>query len=882
MSKSKIVITAGLQINGTDGSVAQIKQDLEKITEKLNREKAFKVQCGIDTSSDSISAMQAQLDKVSKKLSLNISNVNIGKLDVRSIQEAIDNQTKDMTVQAKVGTTVDSGSVNKASQQIAKEIENATQTNIKLNEKRTQNRQYAYVFTEGSTDNILQSAKDTLNAQFREWGTGDVATRVKRATEDSTQELQRFTVQVEKQNGATETLIYQLDEVSKRYEYLGKTIREADNSTAFRKEGVDVQKANRLEELKKIGVELVNANMYTGQFREGLESLYDELDQVGDTNGMNVFLDNLGKFKSRVSASKTAFQTVLKISKQIDQARTSLTTQFQNLFSSENSDSPEYEQQRIKIVELSNAYDELRQKIGNGKVNPELLVSVKKELSSLSPEFEKVILESERMEKSFQDSLKVEERAYNQRKKLFGNLNSSINRLDTQSRSAVYRNNSGMPEVESQLSQIDELRSKYKALQTQLQTSTTPESLVEIQQELDKLTPEFNEVINTSKNLQATLRNDSFAKSLDNKIQKLSADMNNFAAANQKAISSTKQMSDGTTFADKWIQLSKQMARGTELNADELRHLQEEFRIFGKEAETAGLKGQSVWSKFLSSFKTMSTYITADMVFNWAKRQLQGMAQEVIAVDTAMVELRKVTEATDAEFEDFLSSAVQTGRELGASISDVVNATSTFSRAGFNLPDAEELGRIATLYKNVGDGITIDSASESIVSVMKAFNIEANDSISIIDKINKVSNEYAIDSGGLGESLQRVSSAMVSANNTLDETIALTTVANEIVQDPLSVAQGWRTVALRIRGAKTELEEANLDTDGMVESTAKLRDLVKGISGVDIMVDENTFKSTYEIIKEIGSVWNNISDINQASLLEALAGRFCLDVQKCA
>ncbi|MCZ2394983.1 MAG: hypothetical protein LC100_00400 [Chitinophagales bacterium] len=73
--------------------------------------------------------------------------------------------------------------------------------------------------------------------------------------------------------------------------------------------------------------------------------------------------------------------------------------------------------------------------------------------------------------------------------------------------------------------------------------------------------------------------------------------------------------------------------------------------------------------------------------------------------------------------------------------------------------------------------------------------------------------------------------------------------------------------------AKTELEDAGLETDGMVESTAKLRDLVKGISGVDIMLDENTFKSTYQIIEELGKVWNNIKDVDQASLLEAIAGK---------
>ena len=269
--------------------------------------------------------------------------------------------------------------------------------------------------------------------------------------------------------------------------------------------------------------------------------------------------------------------------------------------------------------------------------------------------------------------------------------------------------------------------------------------------------------------------------SLSNKIKKLSADMQAYAAANKRAIDSTKQMSDGTTFMSKWEDLTSRMAKGSELSADELKHLGEEFRIFGKEAEAAGLKGNSAWQKFLKSFKVMSSYVTANMVFHFVKRQLRDMVNEVTAVDTAMTELRKVTEATDAEFEAFAISAGQTGRTLGASVSDVINATSTFSRAGYNLPDAEELGRIATLYKNVGDGIDIDSASESLISVMKAFNIEAEDSIRIIDKINLVSNRAAIDSGGLGLALQRVASAMDAANNSLDETIALTTASNEVL-----------------------------------------------------------------------------------------------------
>ena len=45
-------------------------------------------------------------------------------------------------------------------------------------------------------------------------------------------------------------------------------------------------------------------------------------------------------------------------------------------------------------------------------------------------------------------------------------------------------------------------------------------------------------------------------------------------------------------------------------------------------------------------------------------------------------------------------------------------------------------------------------------------------------------------------------------------------------------------ISMRIRGAKTELEAAGEDVEGMAESTAKLREEILALSGVDIMLDD--------------------------------------------
>lgn len=83
----------------------------------------------------------------------------------------------------------------------------------------------------------------------------------------------------------------------------------------------------------------------------------------------------------------------------------------------------------------------------------------------------------------------------------------------------------------------------------------------------------------------------------------------------------------------------------------------------------------------------------------------------------------------------------------------------------------------------------------------------------------------------------------------------------------------WRTVSARIRGAKQELIEMGEDTDGMVESISKLRDQIKALTGFDIMEDENTFKNIMDIIIGIGDAWEDLTDLEQAGLLEALAGK---------
>lgn len=297
------------------------------------------------------------------------------------------------------------------------------------------------------------------------------------------------------------------------------------------------------------------------------------------------------------------------------------------------------------------------------------------------------------------------------------------------------------------------------------------------------------------------------------------------------------------------------------------------LREGGDYTQTFGEKLTGLASKFTEWFGV-------SQIIMQAVNTVRQMFTESVAVDTAMTELKKVTDETSTTYDNFLEGATDRAQKLGTGLSDIINSTADFARLGYSLKEATGLADAATLYKNVGDDIdSIDDASQSIISTMQAFRGEDQDvteyANSIVDKFNAVGNNFAISSGGIGEALLRSASSLKSANNTLDESIALTTAANTVIQDPDKVGTALKTVSMYLRAAKTEAEDAGESTDGMADSVSKLRDELLSLTGgaVDIQKDNNTFKSTYEILKELSGVWGSLTDITQANILEKIGGK---------
>ena len=332
----------------------------------------------------------------------------------------------------------------------------------------------------------------------------------------------------------------------------------------------------------------------------------------------------------------------------------------------------------------------------------------------------------------------------------------------------------------------------------------------------------------------------------------------------------------GTVYLQEYL---GQLERG-EISVDEFQRrlagLRTSFAESSNAIKSAGENTKTLSERVGGLAAKFTSWLTVSQIVMKLYSSLKKMVSAVIDIDTAMTELKKVTDETSAVYAKYLDDASARAKKLGATIADTVTASADFARLGYTLDEAAQLADAALVYKNVGDGIEdVSQASESIISTMKAFGIEAENAISIVDKFNEVGNNFAISSEGVGEALRRSASALAAGNNTLDESIALITAANSVVQDADVVGTTMKTVSMYLRAAKTEAEEAGESTEGMANSVSELREELLALTNgkVDIQIDENTFKSTYQIMKELADVWGELTDITQANILEQIGGK---------
>ena len=226
-----------------------------------------------------------------------------------------------------------------------------------------------------------------------------------------------------------------------------------------------------------------------------------------------------------------------------------------------------------------------------------------------------------------------------------------------------------------------------------------------------------------------------------------------------------------------------------------LKQLENTIKSCSKAFQSGNKDVMSFGQYLQNALGKIGIYASSAIVFRKLFTEIKDGVSSVIELEDAMVSLRRVCNESDEAMKQFQSTATSTAQTLGVTASEYVDAVTSFKKMGYELAEAQELATTVTKYNLAGDIDNLEEATTGVISILKGFGLEAENVVNVTDSMNSAANQYAITAGDLTTILQRSSSAMSVAGNTLNESIAIGTVANEITQNSERTGN-----ALKIRG----------------------------------------------------------------------------------
>ena len=386
-----------------------------------------------------------------------------------------------------------------------------------------------------------------------------------------------------------------------------------------------------------------------------------------------------------------------------------------------------------QFLDMIDSVDNLNSKLKSGQLT---LSEYKNEVKSLTSEYSKMIdIQQKRDVEEYNAAANTRKTKTNQFKKIDDKFNKYSKQYTSLENSpAGYdHNDKYKAELEAYDNQLKAIKTKIQAIKDQNIDVVDQKDL----SELDKMYTKLDKINDSLSHIPATQKGST-------------------KESRQKVFNMINELKQFTGMA-------KESKLELEAMEQRFKNLGTNLNVSEAISEVKAFKSQLVATN--QTTKNLLDTVKDKAWYGWAA-QLAGMfsfydvingfrqvTSTVIDLNTQITELAKVSEQSSKQIYADFDSYADIAKEVRGTISDTIAATADWSKNGYSIPDSKQLAEISQLYKNVGDGIDIDTANESLISTLKGFQLEADQAEHIVDVFNEASNNESISSGGIGEAL---------------------------------------------------------------------------------------------------------------------------------
>ena len=255
---------------------------------------------------------------------------------------------------------------------------------------------------------------------------------------------------------------------------------------------------------------------------------------------------------------------------------------------------------------------------------------------------------------------------------------------------------------------------------------------------------------------------------------------------------------------------------------------------------------QDLYDKITEYAKTYVIY----QGFNELKKVLSETIQEMVEIENQMVAIDRVMNESGFDIDTYRDKLINLAYDFGNTFDNVADITLRLAQAGFDSQESLALTEKTLLALNTAE-LNATEATDDMVAIMAQWGLmtgnateEAKAYGDIIDKINKVADNYPTTSADILDALKKTSSAFNLAGASIDETIATITAAEVASQ------RGGKAIGTALSNITQQLKDT-----GRINIAESL--------GIDFYTDET--KTEFKDIMDIfGELADKMQDLKNA------------------
>lgn len=355
----------------------------------------------------------------------------------------------------------------------------------------------------------------------------------------------------------------------------------------------------------------------------------------------------------------------------------------------------------------------------------------------------------------------------------------------------------------------------------------------------------------------------------------------------QSALNS-KAMANAT---EEQRQALRQLGETLDLNADSIQEVNARYKEFQStlkgikiEATTTQLANQrSIFGKLASELKDYTMrYLDLGDAFQQVSQVFRDAFEHTKVLDEAYTNINQTMATSQKQFQTMIDQAYETGNATGQLATEVMEMMKVYASAGETAESINAKLTGTSAFQNV-TGLDGTTATNSIQTIIEQFGLAKDGAMSYAEAINylgdalvgvgyNLSKDETIAINEVVSAVEDAGSVIHQAGGSLEWYASITgTLAEQMNATGSEVGGAMRMITARTLQQKQVLEEYNDTGEDTAIAMANAEKALQSI-GVTIRNSGGDLRTIEEVLGDVASKWDTLSDSSQQFVSEKLAG----------